>query len=56
MKRVPIYGDVDWKVLMEQTDKDLRKPAVEYEFSNGRKFVEQIPGGGLYTPPVIVES
>jgi len=55
MKRTPILGNIDWRTLMEQVDKDLRKPDVEYEFSNGRKFVEQIPGGSLYAPPVIPE-
>lgn len=56
MKRTPIIGEIDWKSLMEQTDPDLRKKDVEYEFSNGRKFYELIPGGNLYEPPVIQET
>lgn len=52
MRRVPLLGVIDWKALMEQTDAELNRPDIEYEFSNGRKFREQIPGGNLYAPPV----
>ena len=51
MKRTPLLeGTIDWKILMEQTDADLTRPDVEYEFSNGRKFYEQRPGGSPYDP------
>lgn len=53
MKRTPILGTIDWKALMEQTDPDLRKPDIEYQFSNGRTFKEKTPGGTLYDPPPV---
>lgn len=55
MKRAPIHGEIDWKVLMQQTDSDLSRPDAEYEFSNGRRFIERRPGGSLYDPPAIPE-
>lgn len=52
MRRTPLLGTVEWKALMESIDPDIKKPDIEYEFSNGRKSREQIPGGNLYAPPV----
>ena len=49
--RTPILpGEIDWRALMEQTDPDLHKRDIEYQFSNGRVFYEPIPGGNLYAP------
>ena len=51
----PVFRDYNWRDLLSRIDADLDKPAVAYQFGNGRKFIDSGANGGVYsassTPP-----
>lgn len=34
----PTFRVTDWRAICNKIDKDMEKPEIVYEFSNGRKF------------------
>lgn len=47
----PVFRDYNARDLAQRVDPDLDKPAVVYEFSNGRKFIDPEQNGGPYKQP-----
>jgi hypothetical protein len=44
----PVFRDYNWRDLLSRIDADLDKPAVAYQFGNGRVFIDPGAYGGAY--------